>query len=77
MHDWTLFQLAQVGKYCIKRKFLYYKLIENCAYLIWLWIYSPFKGSVEDLKSYKTNWNFTQSFTCMCIECVFGILNGR
>ena len=65
MHDWTLFQLTKDRRYCIKDKFLSYKLIEDCAYLMWLWIYSPFNGCAERLEGYKTNYNFIQSSTHM------------
>ena len=34
MHDWTLFQLTIVGKYCIKGNHLPYKFIGDCAYSV-------------------------------------------
>ena len=77
MHDWTLFQLTKVGRNSIKGKFLPYKLIRNCAYLLRPWIYNPFKGCAEGLKCYKINWCFIQSFTRMCVKRAFKILKGR
>ena len=35
------------------------------------------KGCVVGLEGYKVNWNFIQSSTCMCVECVFGNMKGR
>ena len=77
MHDRTLFQLTKVRRYCIKGKFLLYKLIENCAYTVRPWIYNPFKRCAEVLEGYKANWNFIQSSIRMCVERAFGILTGR
>lgn len=86
MHDWMLFQLTNVEKYCIRGKFLPYKLIGDCEYLIWPFMplrkmhqstYNPFKSCVEGLEDYKENYNLIQSSTGMCKECAFGILKGR
>ena len=77
MHDRILFQLTKFGKYCIKDKFLPYKLIGDCIYLMRPCIYSPFKGCAEGLEGYKVNWNFIQSSTHMCVERAFGILKGK
>ena len=44
---------------------------------MWLWIYNAFKGCVEGLVGYKTNYKFNQSSTCICIECAFGIVKGE
>jgi len=59
IHDWKNFQLTKVGQKCIKGEYLPYKLIENVAYLIQSWMYSPFKrGGDTRLEDYKANWNF-------------------
>lgn len=39
-----------VGKDCIKSKFLPHKLIGDNAYSVRPWICSPFKGCAESLK---------------------------
>ena len=43
MPDWALFQRIKIQRDCIKDGILPYKLTGNCAYLVWPWIYSPFK----------------------------------
>ena len=77
LHDWTVFQQTLVGRACIAGKHLPYKLIGDAAYPLRPWMYNPFKGSSEGLPAYKTNWNFIQSSTRMCVEQPFGILKGR
>jgi hypothetical protein len=58
-------------------RFLPYKLIGDVAYPVWHWMYCPFKGCYDGLKSYKAHWNFIQSLNRMCVECAFGILKDR
>lgn len=77
IHDWKLFQLIRVGRNCIKGKFLPYKLIEDCAYPIWPWIYDPFKSYTKALKSYKTNWNFYSKFYLYICRMCFLDFEGK
>jgi len=55
MHDWILFKFTMVGKDCIRGKYLLYKLIGDCAYLVQPWVYCPFKGCVNGLEPYKVH----------------------
>lgn len=61
----------------MKDKFLSYKLIGDCAYSVWPWIYSSFKDCLKDSKGFKVNKNFIQNSTHMCVEYGFETLKGR
>jgi hypothetical protein len=76
-HDWTLFQITEIGKKVISGAFLPYKLIGDAAYPMRPWFYSPFKGEKEGMSRAKAHWNFIQSSTRMAVERAFGILKGR
>ena len=52
-HDWTLFQLTEIGKRILKGTFLPYKLIGDRTYHMKLCFYSPFKGKKDGLSRPK------------------------
>lgn len=64
----------QSKKNYIKDEFLSYKLIIDCTYLVQPRIYNAFEGCVEGLEGYKTNYDFNQSSTRICVKCAFGIV---
>ena len=76
-HNWAVFQRSQLGKDVMNNKFLPYKLIEDVAYPMRHWFFSPFKGVQEGLSREKAHWNFIQSSTRMAVERAFGCLKGR
>jgi hypothetical protein len=54
-HDWTLSQKSNVniGKKVMECVFLPYKLVEDVAYSMRSWLYSPFKGAKNGLPRAK------------------------
>lgn len=64
-------------KGCIKGKLLPFKLIRDCAHLMWSWIYDSFHGCPKGSVGYKANMNFVQSSTHICVEHVFVVLKER
>ena len=42
--------INKMGGDCIKGKFLPYKLIEICAYVVCIWIYNSFKGVTNKIR---------------------------
>jgi hypothetical protein len=77
IHDWTLFQKFEIGKKNMKGAFLPFKFIDDAAYPIRTWFYSPFKGEKGGMPRTKAHENFIQSNTQMAIERTFEILKGK
>jgi len=49
IYDWALFQKSKIGKKTMKGAFLPDKFIDDVAYPMRPWFYSPFKGEMEGL----------------------------
>jgi hypothetical protein len=77
LHDSSNFQVTKVGIAFMERKYMPYILIGDPAYPVRPWMYCPFEGQKDGLFRCRTNWNFIESSTRMCVERAFGILKGR
>ena len=62
MYNKPLFKLIKIEIDCMKDKVLPYKLIGDYAYLVWPWIYNPFKSCLDVYKVMKLNWNLNSNF---------------
>lgn len=68
MYNWRLFQVTKVGRKHYEGKFILYKLIRNCAYLVYPWTNNLFKICVESWKIIKKlEYNIH-----ICFKHIFG-----